>query len=294
MTELHTSESCPRFITEIGHGNGKNGNGHALPSPQDRGAQPVEDFRPVEGAQQCFDQPAAGNLSGPAWREWGRQEHAGQVHYGNLPGRSGRTGQGRRIRRRVEEPPSGPCARHRHGLSALHARREHVGRRKHDHGPRASASHHQLEKGMRPARSVHGPDAVPRQSQGHRSRSLGRGEAEDRVAQATISRTQGDDPRRADVGAHAGRGRRDARHGAADVHRRPAERADDHAQVPRSDGLLRRGHGSPPWQVDGRRFSARSQPGSDGRDDDGQGIDPRTGRARRQARGSGHRAPPGC
>ena len=71
---------------------------------------------------------------------------------------------------------------------------------------------------------------------------------------------QGADPRRADLGADAAGGRRDAGRGARHVHRGPAERADDHAQVPRGDGLLRRGDGAAPGPADRRGAGERPDP----------------------------------
>ena len=66
-----------------------------------------------------------------------------------------------------------------------------------------------------------------------------RREAEARNPQAALSRPAPAHPRRADLGAHAGRSRRDARpparHGAA----QGDHRHHDHAQVPRGAGVLR-------------------------------------------------------
>ena len=62
----------------------------------------------------------AGTLPRAARRERRRQEHAGQVHHGLLPAGPGR-GAGRRPRAGNREPARRARARPRHGLPALHA-----------------------------------------------------------------------------------------------------------------------------------------------------------------------------
>ena len=75
-----------------------------------------------------------------ARRERRRQEHARQVHHGLLLGRRG-AGAGERRRRGHQEPARRGRARHRDGLPALHAGRQHDGGREPGAGaPRASRS----------------------------------------------------------------------------------------------------------------------------------------------------------
>ena len=92
------------------------------------------------------------------------------------------------------------------------------------------------------------------------------------------------DPRRADLGADARRGRRDARpaarHGAAQGPHRP----DDHPQVPRGDRLRRRGDGAAPRQAGRRRQGRRADHRRHGAHDDRRHPDPR-------ARGPPERSP---
>jgi ABC-type Fe3+/spermidine/putrescine transport system ATPase subunit len=75
-------------------------------------------------------------------------------------------------------------------------------------------------------------------------RNCGRRETEAGTAQAAVPETAPADPGRADLGADAAGGRRGAGPRARLRTRRPVYGTDDHAQVPRGDGLCRRRDGA--------------------------------------------------
>ena len=89
------------------------------------------------------------------------------------------------------------------------------------------------------ARRLHGPDAIPGAARRAGVVALGRREAEARNPQAALSRPALPDPRRADLGAHARRSRRDPRPARRYGEAGRGHRADDQPQVPRGEGLLR-------------------------------------------------------
>ena len=91
------------------------------------------------------------------------------------------------------------------------------------------------------ARSLPRAHAVPRAARRQGVGDLGRRAAEVRDPQAALSAAPLPDARRADLGAHARRGRRGARHAARDGGAERADDPDDHPQVPRGDGVRRRG-----------------------------------------------------
>ena len=70
-----------------------------------------------------------GTRARAAGRERRRQEHAGQVHHGLLPGRRGPRAASAASTPRIESPRDAAGAGHRHGLPALHAGRQHDRRR---------------------------------------------------------------------------------------------------------------------------------------------------------------------
>ena len=99
----------------------------------------------------------------------------------------------------------------------------------------------QLGGGAKGGRGVHGHDAVPARSVEADQHAGGGREAEARDPEAALSRQLDRDPRRADVGADAGRGRRGAGAAARHGQGRAPDGADDLAQVPRGDAVRRRG-----------------------------------------------------
>ena len=135
--------------------------------------------------------------------------------------------------------------------------------------------------GDRAASRLHGHDAVPRRADRRRPRHLGRREAEGRDPQADLPSAKSHHPRRADLGADAAGSRRGVEHAAEDVLRRRSQHPHDHAQVPRGDGVLRRGDGAASRQTGRRRKSRRAVSERDGSHDDGRSRhSPRTGRPR--------------
>ena len=156
----------------------------------------------------------AGHVPRAARRERRRQEHARQMHHGLLPARR-RPGAWSATSEQVDRQPARRArARHRHGLPALHA------------GAGMTVAENLVlarddvpavidwARGAQGARGVSGAHAVPRAAQRQGVGDLGRREAEVRDPEAALSRAPLPDPRRADLGADAGRGRRGARHAA--------------------------------------------------------------------------------
>ena len=189
-------------------------------------------------------------------RERRRQVDARQMHHGLLPA-DARPGAGRRHGGRDPQPARRPRPRHRHGLPALHAGAVADRGREPRHQPGPSAGGHRLAEGEARPRRVPRAHAVPVPLDVPVSGLCGRREAEARDPEAALSRPALPHPRRADLGADPGRGRRGARPAARhDPGRRP-HHPDDHPQVPRGDGLRRRGHGAAPRQADRRRQGRR-------------------------------------
>ena len=124
-----------------------------------RGAAHVQALRLRGRARRRLVQPRTGQLPRSARRERSRQEHARQMHHGLLPGRLGARA-GRRLRGRARQPARRSASRHRHGLPALHAGREHDRRRKPGLGSGRGAKRDRLAEGARCHRRVHGQDAV--------------------------------------------------------------------------------------------------------------------------------------
>ncbi len=201
-----------------------------------------------------------------ARRERRRQEHARQVHHGLLPGRRG-AGAGERRRRGHQEPARRGRARHRHGLPALHAGRQHDGGREPGPGAPRAPVHLRLGGRAEGGRRLHGADAVQARSGAPGAHAGRRREAEARDPEAALSRQLDRDPRRADVGADAGRGRRRARPPARDGAGRAPDHPHDLAQVPRGDGVRRRGDRAAAGEARRERPRRRSDPRRDGADD---------------------------
>ena len=111
-------------------------------------------------------------------------------------------------------------------------------------------------------------DAVPRAARPAGLLARGGREAEARNPEAALSRPALPHPGRADLGADARRGRRDSRpaegHGAS----RRDHRADDHPQVPRGRGVLRRRQRAPARRQGRRRQGRSTHDARDGGDDD--------------------------
>ena len=182
------------------------------------------------------------------------------MHHGLLPRHPGRRA-GRRPRTGDRQPQGSPRARPRHGLPALYAGAGDDGGGKPGAGARRRAGRGRLGQGEEGTRGVSGADAVQgaaqRQGLGH----LGRRAAEMRDPQAALSEAAFSDSRRADLGADAGRGRRSAGHAARHGRRRRSDHPDDHAQIPRGDGIRRRGHDFTPRQARRGRQGFRTDAG---------------------------------
>ena len=179
------------------------------------------------------------------------------------------------------QPAGRARQRHRHGLPALHAGAIADGGREPRHQPRRRAGRHQLERGEAAARGVPRQDAVPRAAR-HADLVAGRGrEAEARDPQAALPRPALHDPGRADLGAHPVRGRRDAGPAARMALAKDITVAHHHPQVPRGDGVCRRGDGAAARQADRRRQGRRADhPGHGAHDDRRQPIREHRARAR--------------
>ena len=199
-------------------------------------------------------QGAGRQLPCPAGRERRRQEHAGQMHHGLLPAGHGRR-PGRRPRTGDREPARGARARPRHGLPALHLGPGHDGDGEFRAGPLRAAGGDRLAHGDEGAGSLSRPHAVSRAARRQGVGDLRRRAAEMRNPQAALSRAPVPHPRRADLGAHARRGRRGAGHAARHGAARRAHHPDDHPQVPRGHGVRGRGHH--PAARPSRRLRAR-------------------------------------
>ena len=153
-----------------------------------------------------------------ARRERRRQVDPRQVHHGLLHGRQGHGAARRQGDRRSRNPKDARA----NGIGMVYQHFTLVpsltGRREPRHHPRRRAGHHRLGQGEAAAGGLHRPDAVPRAARHAGLLAVGRREAEARDPEAALSRPALHDPRRADLGADAGRGRRDpgplARHGA--------------------------------------------------------------------------------
>ncbi len=237
-----------------------------------------------------FAQGGGGQLPRAAGRERRRQEHAGQVHHGLLSARPGRR---HRRRKRADDRQSArrPRARARHGLSALHAGGRHDGDRESGAGARPPARRHRLAGGDQGARSVSRPHAVSHPARRQGVGPLGRRAAEMRDPQAALSRAALPHSGRADLGAHAGRSRRGARHAARHGQAGRAHDPDDHPQVPRGDGVRRRGHDPAAGQARRARPRRRPHPRRHGpHHDRGRAIDRAAGALRRLRASHGSRS----
>ena len=135
-------------------------------------------------------------------------------------------------------------------------------------------------KERRDARSFPRPDAVPGAARPAGLVAGGGREAEARNPEAALSQPALPDPRRADLGADAGRGRRNpgpaARHGPS----RRDHRGDDQPQVPRGRGVLRRRQRAQARRQGRRRQGRRPLDARDGGDDDRRRRGAPVGRAR--------------
>ena len=165
------------------------------------------------------------------------------MHHGLLPRGRGALSAGREAapRRLTAQRPR---PRHRHGLPALHAGAEHVGGREPAPVAKSSARCGQVESRAAGHGGVPRDDAVLGGSLGNRRCPLGRREAEARDSEAALSRQSHPHLRRADIGPHARRGRRNP--GVAQAHDAglPAQRLDDYPQAARGQRLRRGGHGA--------------------------------------------------
>ena len=181
------------------------------------------------------------------------------------------------------QPARRAGARRRHGLSAFHAGALADRGREPRRQPRRRAGDHQLAQGA--TRDSKRSSTACRSGCRSTGRFLAGGgrEAEARNPQAPLSQPALPDPRRADLGADARRGRRDPRpaqgHGAS---RRDHGR-DDQPQVPRGRGVLRRRQRAQARRQGRRRQGRRALDARNGGDDDRRRRGPPIGGARRGA-----------
>ena len=196
-----------------------------------------------------------------------------------------RPGSARRQGGADPQPARRPRARHRHGLPAFYAGAVAHRCRKSGHQPRRRARRDRLEEGDGVAQCVSRPHAVPRAARRSGLRHGGRRKAEAGNPETALSRPAAAHSRRADLGAHARRGRRDARPAARHDAAQGDHRDHDHAQVPRGDELLRQRDGAAPRPQGRRRRGQGPHHRSHGADDDRRHPDPRSCGSWRQAAG---------
>ena len=177
------------------------------------------------------------------------------MHHGLLPRDPGRRA-GRRPRTGDRQSEGGACTRARHGLPALHAGAGNDGRRKPGAGARRRAGRGGLGEGEEATRGVPVADAVQGAAGCQSLRHFRRRAPEMRDSKAALSEAALSHPRRADLRSDAGRGRRGAGHAARHGRGGRSHHPDDHAQIPRGDGVCRRGDDPAPRQA-GRAWQGR-------------------------------------
>ena len=172
-------------------------------------------LRRVRRARRRVAEGRARHVPCAARRERRRQEHAGQMHHGLLPGRCTAKSWSTTAQRGDRQSARRARARTRHGLPAFHAGAGHDGRGKSRAGARRRAGRDRL--GARNARSWRRssprmPFRVPLNA---KVSAISAGERQKcEILKQLYLRAPLPHPRRADLGADAGRGRRGARHAA--------------------------------------------------------------------------------
>ena len=172
-------------------------------------------FGSLHGARRCLDEGAPRHLPRAARRERRRQEHARQMHHGLLPRRPKATSLVGGREQTIAQPARraalglGMVYQHFTLVPAMTVAENLVLAR--DDVP----ADHQLGEGDEGARRVHGSACRSRCRSTPRSPTLAAGEKQKlEILKQLYLEAPVPDPRRADLGADAGRGRRSARHAA--------------------------------------------------------------------------------